>query len=308
MIYLSKTGITIIITFVIMNVISCNYETKESQLSKYMMLDELPDSSVENIRHAIATADTLTEVFSFQNGGWEDSINPRAFKIMEKAMQRSFNYEGPFVYAYEWACHDTVSSYFCEYIREKSINVDKMDSILFQKVLNEIDTILCYYGEGSQTDMNTVSFIDMNMNCYKTIEAYKDIIDICKDTNHKKMFFMDYADWIDFFSAINERHQGDYSMYPLEINSFGSEMMKFRYDMLQEEIEMMRGSKGVTWEPSEHIIDWENAEDADLLLSWYNRRMQYADKMKDEKFSKAFRLMTDKIAYRFLNTLQFKSW
>lgn len=279
-----------------------------ASLSSYLMVDELPDSSVYKIRLAIATADTLTDVFFFQNGGWEDSINPRAFRLMERAIQRSFNYQGPFVYAHEWACHDTVSRYFCDYLREKSINVDKIDSLLFQDVMNDIDFILDHYDVGSQADMNTVAFVNMNMNCYKTIGTYKDVMDACNDNNLKKAYFMDYADWIDLFSAINERHQGNYSMYPMEINSYGAEMMKFRYNMLQEEIKMLKNGKVIPWDLPKHPINWEKTEDAELLRPWYNRRMQNADKLKDEKLSGVFKQMTDKIAYHFLDNMQFESW
>ncbi len=275
-------------------------------MSKYMMIEELPDSSVDLIRRAIATADTLTNVFHFQNGGWEDSIDPRAFKVMERAMQRSFNYEGMFVYAHEWACHDSVACYFSEYLKAKFISHHKMDSLLFQRVMNDIDTILHYYGAGSQADMNTVAFVDMNMNCYKTIGTYKDVVNACNDTVLKKAYFMDYADWIDLFSATNGRHQGEYSMYPMEINCYGADMMKFRYNMLQEEISLLRGERTISWNLSEHPVEWKKFGDSDLLRPWYERRMKYAEQIKDEKFSIQFKLMTDKIAYLFINDLQFK--
>ena len=277
-------------------------------LSKYMMIEELPDSSVEMIRCAIATADTLTDVFLFQNGGWNDSINPSAFIVMERAMQRSFNYDGMFVYAHEWACHDSVTYYFSEYLKSKSVNHKEMDSLLFQRVLNDIDTILYHYGSGSQADMNTVAFIDMNMNCYKTIGTYKDIVKLCDDINFKKAYFMDYANWIDMFSATNERHQGNYSMYPMEINSYGADMMKFRYNMLQEEISLLRGRKLISWDSSKHPVDWNKFEDSDLLRPWYEGRTNYAEQFKDERLSIQFKKMTDKIAYLYLNNLQFISW
>ena len=268
------------------------------------MLEDLPEDALKEIRHSIATSDTLTDVFFFQVRDREDSINPAAFKLMERMMQASFNYEGRYAYAYEWACQDTVATVFLEYLRKKDSSVTAMDSLLFRKVTNEIDRIVEYYYCGSQAAMNTASFIDMNMECYRAIGTYKDLMALTTDKQLRKAYFNDYIEWIDLFAAMDKRHEGAYSAYPLVINAFGAEIMSFRTKMLYEEMEFLRSGRPCTWDASKHIVDWD-AEDADLLRPWYEKRMLYCDGISDRRFANSYRLMTDKIAYTYQNTITF---
>ena len=270
---------------------------------RYLMLDELPDTALAHIRQAITDADTLTEHFVFQDEEWQEG-NPKIYPIMEYAMQRSFNYEGPYVYAYEWACQDSVANHFLNYLRDKGEKVAKMDSTHFQRVIDEIDCYTEPFAEGPQMWMNAVSHIDMNMHSYKTIGTYKDMVALCEDKDLRKAYFMDYADWIDLFSAVVDRQEGGYSMFPLEVNGFGEDMMKFRSALLMEEMDLKRSGTPCAWDAKAHAIDWK-AENGDLLKPWYDRRMQEASQIKDEKFAQAFKAMTDKIAYLFLKNIHF---
>lgn len=281
--------------------------TEESvdSLDKYLMLEELSDEAIADIREAIHTADTLTDVFYFQ-GSWEDSINPKAFQLMERVMQRSFNYDGLYVYAHEWACQDTVASYFLDYMRQNiDSTVTMMDSVVFNRVLMDIDPILQRYGASVvQPDINSAAFIGMNMATLKSIGAYKDMTAMCKEQDLRRAYFMDYADWIDAFAAVNEHNQGDYSMYPLEINNYGEQMMNLRYDMLQQEMEQIRIGQTCIWPSEKFPIDW-GKDDAELLRPWYDRRMAWVRAHQNHPQAENFRLMTEKIVYMLLNSISF---
>lgn len=263
------------------------------------MLGDLSKDDLNKIRRSIAESVNMTDVFHFQNGGWEDSIDPAAFKVMERMMQCSFNYSGRHVYAHEWASQDTVTKVFRDYLKRKGKTLPAADSVRFRMVFDDIYNVLGHYGAGTQADMNTVAFVLMNEACYETIGAYKDLSTLTDDKQLKRALFNDYIEWIDLFASVNERHQDRYSMYPMEINYFGSEMMKLRRDLLREEMELLRSRRPCQWDSVKHPIDWE-AEDADLLRPWYDERLRWCERLGNHPYAGSFRLMTYKVAHLFL--------
>ena len=290
----------VLLTLCIALMAACNVEKKSdgniANMDKYMMIEELPDSAIEHIRQSIAAADTLDSAFLYQ-AVWDNSINPEAFRLMDRTMRLSFNYDGKYTTAYEWAAQDTACLYFLNYLQAKGKKVTEMDSVLFRQVVEEFDPILEQFYAGSQAEMNAASHLEFNFDCFKMIGAYKDMVALCEDKDLRKAYSMDYADWLDLFSTVIEHQEGGYSMFPLLANGFGSEMMMLRTELLREEMAMKREGKPISWE--DNAIDWK-AENGNWLRTWYNHRMQWADKITDKEFVKAFKTMTNKVACLFL--------
>ena len=273
---------------------------------QYLMLEELSDTAIQHIRQSIASADTLIGMNPYREEGLDGPFNPTVYRLMERTMSKSFNYDGPYVYAHGWACQDTVARYFLDYLRNKDANVIVMDSLQFQRVINDIEPILEDYREGSQLDLNSASHIDMTMQTLKTIGTYKEMIALCAEKVLWKAYFMDYADWMDLFNGVILRQEDGYSMFPMLANGFGSDMMQLRYRLLQEEVALKQEGKECQWDVKAHPVDW-SAENADLLKVWYDRRMRFADEISDKRFASVFKTMTEKTAYLFLNTVKFES-
>ena len=294
----------ILLTLCIALMAACNVEKKPDgstdNMDRYMMLEELPDTAIEYIRQSIAAADTLDSVFLYQEV-WDDPVNPEAFRLMDRTMRLSFNYEGKYTTAYEWAAQDTAKLYFLNYLQAKGKKVTEMDSVLFRQVVEEFHPILKHYYAGSQADMNAASHVELNFDCLMMIGTYKDMVALCEDKDLRKAYTMDYADWLELYKIVIENQKGGYSMFPLLANGFGSEMMMLRTELLREEMAMKREGKPILWE--EKAIDWK-AENGAWLHTWYDHRMEWADKIADKEFAKAFKAMTNKVACLFLK-LQF---
>jgi len=294
----------ILLVLCIALMVACNVEKKSDgstvNMDKYMMIEELPDTAIEHIRQSIAAADTLDSAFLYQEV-WDDPINPEAFRLMDRTMRLSFNYDGRYTHAYEWAAQDTAKLYFLNYLQAKGKKVTEMDSVLFRQVVEEFHPILKHFYAGSQAEMNAASHLELNFDCLKMIGAYKDMVALCEDNDLRKAYFMDYGDWLELHSTVLNHQEGGYSMFPLLANGFGSEMMMLRTELLREEMAMKREGKPISWE--EKAIDWK-AENGAWLLKWYDHRMEWADKIADKEFAKAFKAMTNKVACLFLK-LQF---
>ncbi len=271
----------------------------------YTMPQELSEADLKDIRQGIRTADNLKDVFLFQrNPKPLQEINPKAYRLMEKVMQRSVNYKGDKVYAHEWICEDTVRRYMLEYLQAKNPSITKMDAIGFQKVMNDIKKILEPYNDGTEVEMNDVAFVEMNFSAYLAIRTYKELISLNNDTALTRAYFHDYAYWIDLFNATNNYFEAGYLMYSYEINTYGDEMLRFRATMLREEMALLRNGSKCDWDTEAHPIDW-SVKEAVLLRPWYDQRMEQSKHLSDRRFAEAFKKMTDKIAFLYLQDYRF---
>lgn len=273
-------------------------EKEADSLKRYLMLEEIPDSAIENIRNAIATADTLTEEYDYRSEDEDIKFDKKAFELMKRAMMKTGNYEGPYIHAYHWACEDTVKGYFLDYLNRKGVRVKVLDSLHFQKAVDTFEPILENYCASAQYEINTAAYIHKTMQMLKAIGTYKEIASCSKDTVLAKAYFVDYALWDELIKGVCGRNEGGYSMYGLEVNSYGEEMLKLRYNLLQEELALLRSGKPCRWDASAHKPDW-SASDSDLLRVWYDKRMEYANKISDKAFAENFRIMTEKAAFLF---------
>lgn len=283
-----------------------NDDTGELPVYDRTMLENLSEEALEEIKQSIATSDTLNNIFLFQQEGYDDCISKEAYKVMERMMQTRVddNYEGKYFYARNWACQDTVAAIFLKYLRHKDPSITKLDSVQFQRVVNDFSPLMDYCHERSQGMINTATFINETIEQYRTIGAYKEILKYTDDSLLHRAYFNDYIEWEKILAAMDKRHHGDYRMYAMVINAFGSEMMWLRTTMLYEELALLRNRQPCTWNVTENVIDW-NTEDADLLRPWFEQRLSYCDSIADRQFADSYRLMTEKIVYTYLNTISF---
>lgn len=280
-----------------------NMTTVADSTDRYLMLSELSCDALADIRKAICTADTLKDVFFSLCETRDNDAYADVSRLLERTMQLNYNYHGLYEYAYEWACHDSVADYFLDFLRQSDKGISKMDSLRFQEVIDSMGIVLEPHAVGSQSEMSSVAFVDMTMASFKAIGCYKDLLALCGDREREKLYFRDYSEWVDFYVAIGRRHRGNYSMYPMLINGLGAELMRIRYGFLQEEIRLVKEGKTCQWDAKKNPVDW-SLKDADLLQSWYARRMVWVEKHKTHPQAENIRRMTEKIACLTIKGIQ----
>ena len=133
------------------------------------MTDELTEEDLEELRRSVHAANTLTNVFLFQADSTLMNRNPAAYRLVEKMMQRSVNYEGKYAYAYRWVSEDTVRRYMQEYLQEKGAKKQKMGETAYLLAWKDIGDLLETYYVNTQAEMNTSAYIEMNFHTYSTI-------------------------------------------------------------------------------------------------------------------------------------------
>lgn len=277
----------------------------DSTTARFLMPEELPAKALDEIRNAITASDTLTDEFLFQViDDWMALKETKLGSVIEGMMQKSESYHGIYTYSYEWVSQDSVDQCFLEYLRKKDASTEKMDSVKFREVLNDIEEYVGNNPPMTQTDMNAWAHVEMVGERNYMIGMYKELLRKTKDPDLHKAYFSDFVAWREMSFAVNERHAGGYSMYPLEIASYKSEMMRLRSNLLREEAALLLSGKPCLWDSKQHPINWEKG-DADLLRPWYDLRMARSKDFKDKQYAEAFRTMTEKIAYIYLQKNQF---
>jgi hypothetical protein len=276
-----------------------------------LMPEELSAEDVEVIRKVMALQGDEELVMPDTDRELKKRLDPQAYHLLLTIYQMWLNYDGPHYYAYLWTCEERVEELYLNYLKQKGQDMAVLDEVAFNKVMSDFDPIYECLGCGSQYDINISAAMQGIVETYKTIGAYRDMVVLLNDTSLQKMYFLDFAEWENLVSTIAEVMDGHHSAFPMEVCGYRSEIMRLRYALLQEELELLRSGKPCGWNTEEHAIRWELGEDeydnvhTDLLRHWYEQRMTWADAHHNHPFAETLRRMTHKIVYTYSTTVHF---
>lgn len=304
--------------------------TAQELAARRIMPQELDNKALQDIRLAIASADTADLQYFFTSFEGDDS-DPALYAVMQRVMRLDVTYDGPHFYAHLWACEDAVSSYLQKYLQTKPQNIyansievspsvpptgkTKHSPTIYDLILKELHPILEYYGASEyQSDMNTVALTEATLITYKTIATFKDLMAQCQHSATRKAYFLDFALWYDTYLATSDRHYGHYAMWRMETSYYLMEMMNLRCRFLQEEMRFLHAEQpSSTTMPADSVgggiapIDWDT-EDADLIRQWYDLRMTQAPNISHDLDPTLYRKITDHITSSLIRNLHFNTF
>lgn len=241
----------------------------------------------------------------------ENRLDPQACHLLLTIYQMWLNYDGPFYYAYLWSCEAKVEQLYLDYLKQKGQDVEILDEAAVNRVMSDFDPILEYYGCGTQYDINCAAAMLGIVVTYKTIGAFREMVAMLNDASLQNMYFLDFTEWEKLVPAMAEVMDGQHTTFPMEVSGYRTDIMRLRYALLQEELELLRSGKPCTWDMEEYAIRWELGEDeydavrTDLLRHWYNQRMVWADAHPSHPFAETLRRMTHKIVYTYSTMAHF---
>ena len=166
----------------------------------------------------------------------------------------------------------------------------EVPSVPHSSALDEIGRVMEKFSSQTQFEMNYQCYVDATVECYRTIEAYRRLLEEVP-ADLKPLIHEEYEAWHDlnearftFWSDVSYRQEW-YSMKPMEIHGYNANLSENRRAELKSEREIIldgknyqqKGKTVTTAQWEQWIKDHSVPEDIDFL-----KEMKYEDRIPDD--------------------------
>lgn len=192
---------------------------------------------------------------------------------------------------------------------EPSVETDWLwhdEMMAYGQNLDSIEHVECMNTYDNQPGMNHLAFVSATIAWLKLVGMLKETVKLCENDWMKEAYKLDYQIWLEIEKDLLAMNVENYSAWPQDAYNVSKWLAELRRELLEEEIVYLREEDRCDWKASTHLFSFDCSDR--LLEKWYKSRMEIAEKNEKDDNARDFRMMTNKIAYRYKKQKQTLEW